>query len=92
MGSNEYNLDGTIHAEVNAVNSLKYQFNKKVVNIIIIRTNKTATSLLCSKPCNNCIKTINKILEKKNYQLNKCYYVNYSGEIEYYKKSNFYIL
>ena len=50
--------------------------------------NKTATSLLCSKPCQNCVDGVWTTLKNKNYKLNKFYYINYSGEVEYYKLSN----
>lgn len=68
------------------MNSLKYTRKKKKVDIIVFRTNKTASSLLCSKPCNNCIKGVYNTLYHKNYKLNKFYYVNYDGEIEILNK------
>ena len=87
-GVNEYNLDNTIHAEMNAMKSLKKQIKTKKVDIIIFRTNKTASSILCSKPCQNCINGICKTFKQKNYKLNKLYYINYDGDVEYYKSSN----
>lgn len=86
-GVNEYNLNNTIHAEMNAMKSLKKQIKTKKVDIIVFRTNKTASSILCSKPCQNCINGIWKTLIQKNYKLNKLYYINYDGEVEYYKSS-----
>ena len=71
---------------MNAVKSLKYREKKKKVDIVVFRTNKTATSLLCSKPCCNCIKGVYNTLHRKNYKLNKFYYVNYEGEIEILSK------
>jgi len=70
------------------VKSLKKQIKTKKVDIIVFRTNKTATSLLCSKPCQNCINGVWNSLKNKNYKLNKFYYINYLGEVEYYKTSN----
>lgn len=84
---NEYNTNNTIHAEMNAVKSLKCQLKTKKVDIIVFRTNKTATSILCSKPCQNCIKGVKKTFIEKNYKLNRFYYINYDGEVEYYKSS-----
>jgi hypothetical protein len=73
---------------MNAVKSLKYQIKTKKVDIIVFRTNKTATSILCSKPCQNCINGVSKTLNQKNYKLNRFYYINYDGDVEYYKSSN----
>ena len=73
---------------MNAVKSLKYQLKTKKVNIVVFRTNKTASSLLCSKPCKNCIYGVLNELHSKNYKLNKFYYFDYDGYVQYYKKSN----
>jgi hypothetical protein len=85
---NEYNKNNTVHAEMNAVKSLKYQIKTKKVNIIVFRTNKTASSILCSKPCQKCVDGVWNSLVEKNYKLNRFYYINYDGEVEYYKPSN----
>jgi cytidine deaminase len=86
-GVNEYNTNNTVHAEMNAVKSLKKRIKTKKVDIIVFRTNKTASSLLCSKPCQNCVNGVWKTLSQKNYKLNKFYYINYDGDVEYYKCS-----
>lgn len=49
------------------------------VNLIVFRTNNSASSLLMSKPCKKCINCINKTLEYKNYKLKKLWYTDSNG-------------
>ena len=72
--------------------SLKYTNRKKKVDIIVFRTNKTGTSILWSKPCINCVKSVYNTLNKKNYRLKKFYYINQFGQVEYYTSSTLPIL
>ena len=64
-----------MHAEVNAVNNLPYNFKKKLkkVNIIVCRINNNK-QLLMAKPCNNCVTYIKNKLIAKKYKLNRLWF------------------
>lgn len=84
VGINQYNIDkkfNTIHAEVDAANKLPFQQKKVTVDFLVCRINNNGTKFLMAKSCNNCVKTINYILKKKNYKLNRIYYTNQEGHI-----------
>ena len=85
-GINEYNVDGikTIHAEVNASKKVKKSDNIKKIIFVVYRTNKTGTSLLCSKPCKHCLKTAFFSLKKKNYIIDRLYFFNKYHKLSFY--------
>ena len=62
------------------MNKLKHAKKEKHINLIIFRTNSKGDSLLMSKPCNNCIKTIYSTLKYKNYKLKKIWYTDSNGD------------
>lgn len=77
-GHNKYTnidriLNKSTHAEVDAINNLKNTRIKKKINIYVLRVNRTG-NLCYSKPCDNCVSYMNKILIKRNYKINKIYY------------------
>jgi hypothetical protein len=92
FGYNQYNISNnacyeyndSIHAEVACVQKLKKCHKKKNISLIVFRTNKTASSLLNSKPCYNCIKNIYSTLHFKNYKLINIWYTNNHGKFEKY--------
>jgi len=73
---------GTIHAEVDAMLRLPYQKNKKRIILAVFTTNKEGTILRMSKCCDNCLKSINIIANKKNYIIKDVYYIDEEGEIK----------
>lgn len=82
MGDSE-GVDPGIHAEHNALLKLKQSKNKKrleLVNLLVVRFSKT-NKLQSSKPCNNCIKIMESIPEKKGYKIQNIYYSNSDGNI-----------
>jgi deoxycytidylate deaminase len=71
-----YNINCTVHAEVNAVDKLKPRNrNKKLyeVNIMVIRVNNSG-ALCSSKPCENCLNYMRTVSVKKGYKIKKIYY------------------
>lgn len=91
IGYNKYNIDNrssiikpnNVHAEVDCCMKLKInKSSKKIkVNLIVFRTNKKKNRLLLAKPCNNCIKTMYYLIEKKGYILKGVYYTDENGNI-----------
>ena len=84
LGINYYNINkrnDTIHAEVDAINNLKYTKKRTKVNLFVFRSNKQGNTLTMSKPCDNCIKYIYKNINSKGYRLNKIYYTDFDGNI-----------
>ena len=82
-GLNWYNVDyknATIHAEVDALNKIKYSRKTKKIIIIVYRINNAGTKYLMSKPCDNCMKSIKETLEKKNYKLHRGYYTDNNSQ------------
>lgn len=92
FGYNQYNIcncasdnnKDNIHAEVDCMKKLKKCVKKTPINLIVFRTNNTGTSLLMSKPCTNCMNTINSTLEYKNYKLKKLWYTDTNGNFVKY--------
>jgi hypothetical protein len=88
IGVNLYNTDlnmsfkshtpQTIHAEHNAIYKLPYNHKKrrKVIDIIVFRTNKKGNSLLMSKSCQNCLTHLERGIINKNYKLRDFYYTD----------------
>lgn len=88
-GINKYNVDkkfGTIHAEVDAALKCPYQKKKKKVDIFVGRISKDGDKFLLAKPCCNCVKSLNYILKKKNYKINRIYYTEQNGNVSFLKK------
>ena len=79
-------INGTIpgiHAEHNALTKLKpIKYKKKLeqINILVIRVSKT-NKIQSSKPCNNCIRIMELIPERKGYKIQNIYYSNEEGNI-----------
>ena len=82
MGDSDGILPG-IHAEHNALTKLKpLKIKKKLeqINILVIRLSKT-NKIQSSKPCNNCIKVMETIPDKKGYKIQNIYYSDNEGNI-----------
>ena len=63
---------------------LRYNKNpekKKKVNLIVFRSNPKKNRLLMAKPCNNCIRTMYYLIEKKGYILKGVFYTDENGSI-----------
>ena len=69
-----------IHAEVDCVKSLKKCEKITPLNIVVFRTNNKGDKLMMAKPCENCLKTIDFTLKKKNYKLKKLMFSNENSE------------
>ena len=90
FGVNQYNISNkassndcdSIHAEVDCVKQLKKMRKLTHINLIIFRTNNCGTALMMSKPCDNCLKTIDNTLYKKNYRLKTLYYTDNNSIIK----------
>lgn len=81
---NQYDL-GTIHAEENAIRKLPTLPRKsrlKKVDILVIRTTKQGR-LGCSRPCMNCLMTMNNWLPEKGYSVGTVYFSEDDGEISH---------
>ena len=72
----------TVHAEVDAMLKLPIQKNKKKINLAVFTTNKEGTILRMSKCCDNCLKSIQIISKKKNYIIQKIYYIDENGNLD----------
>ncbi len=70
-----------VHAEVDCVEKLKYSEKCVPINIAVFRTNNKGDTLMMSKPCENCLKTMQSTLKYKNYKLKKIYYTDDEGNI-----------
>ena len=83
-GMNYYNVDSnhsTIHAEVDAVNHLRYTTKKTKVNLFVFRTNPKGNRLMMAKPCDHCMNYIYANVERKGYRLHRIYYTDWGGDI-----------
>lgn len=77
----------SLHAEVDAIKKLPINKNKKKnkINIFVFRISRSKKhNLVMSRCCNNCINSLYKISEEKNYRIKNIYYTNDNGEIEKY--------
>lgn len=91
FGHNQYNINykacennnDCIHAEVDCVFKLKKSEKPSPINILVFRTNNQGDKKMMAKPCENCLKTINFTLKRKNYKLKKLCYTDENGEIIY---------
>ena len=89
FGVNQYNINNnasdsicdSLHAEVDCVNRLKKMEKITNINLVVFRTNNCGNNLFMSKPCENCLRTINFTLYKKNYKLKSIYYTNNDSTI-----------
>ena len=82
MGDSD-GLEPGIHAEHNALLKLKpIKIKKKLetINLLVVRFSKTS-KIQSSKPCNNCIKIMSEIPEKKGYKIQNIYYSDGFGNI-----------
>jgi hypothetical protein len=70
---------GTVHAEVDAMLKLPYQKKKKRISLAIYTTNRLGNTLCMSKCCQNCLKSIGIIAKRKNYIVNRIYYIDEKG-------------
>lgn len=85
-GINYYNIDDkytSIHAEVNAVQKLPPTQKRIKVDVFVFRTNRKGNILTMSKPCDNCMNYIHKNLAMKGYRLNRIYYTDFQGYLQY---------
>jgi deoxycytidylate deaminase len=85
FGYNKYEMTlnhGTIHAEVDAMLKLPYQKKVKRINLAVFTTNRDGTTLRTSKCCQNCLKSIDIIAKRKNYIVNRIYYINEEGNLK----------
>jgi deoxycytidylate deaminase len=73
---------GTIHAEVDAMLKLPYQKKTKRISLAVFTTNRDGTILRMSKCCQNCLKSINVIAKRKNYIINRIYYIDEDGQLK----------
>ncbi len=72
-----------IHAEVDALNKLnniKSKNKLQNINLIVIRLSKK-NKLQSSKPCINCLNTLNHLPKKKGYRIKNIYYSNHDDTI-----------
>jgi hypothetical protein len=81
-GQNHYKRDNisSIHAEVAALNNLRYSHYLKYIDLVVIRINKSG-NLCNSKPCSNCVKFMNTILIKRRYKISNIYYSDENSNI-----------
>ena len=82
-GINYYNIDGKYnsqHAEISAVRHLPDTTKRTKVDVIVLRTNRRGNCLMMAKPCDNCLKYINKNITIKGYKLRRIYYTDEKGE------------
>ena len=88
VGINKYNINknnDTIHAEVDCIQNLKISKQKilKKIDLFVFRTNPKGNKLMMAKPCSNCLEYIHKNIQKKGYKLNRIYFTNEHGKLEY---------
>jgi hypothetical protein len=80
---NERGDDPGLHAECDVLGKLiplKYKRKLEPINLLVIRLSKT-NKIQSSKPCNNCIKNMKVIPEKKGYKLQYIYYSDGEGNV-----------
>ena len=83
FGFNQYHRYNTTHAEVDCMNRLKKMEKLTDISIIVFRTNNQGDSLLMSKPCDNCMRSIRHTLHWKNYRLKNLYYTDNNKFIKF---------
>ena len=74
---------GTTHAEIDAINHLPPQSNKKKlinIDILVIRTSNCG-KIGMSKPCLHCILSMQTLPQKKGYLIKNIFYSNENGNI-----------
>ena len=81
MNKASYENKDCVHAEVDCVEKLKHSEKCVPINIAVFRKNNKGDSLMMSKPCENCLRTIESTLKYKNYKLKKIYYTDHEGNI-----------
>lgn len=72
-----------MHAEEDALNKLKTNKNGKRIgiNMVVVRLTKNNV-LQTSKPCDQCIRKMREITEKKGYRMMDVYYSDGANKIE----------
>ena len=86
FGVNKYKdvggLEPTIHAEIDVLSKLPTIKNKKLthINILVVRFTKYR-QIVASKPCHDCVNTMNKLPESKGYKLHRIYYSDSYGNV-----------
>ena len=92
VGYNQYNVGDfnglfydSLHAEVDAMTKLKPNRKGKLkkINLFVFRINNFG-DFRNSKCCDNCIKSIFKISQKKNYKVNNIYFTESENNIVKY--------
>ena len=82
FGYNKYEMTldhGTVHDEVDYMLKFPYQKKMKRINLAVFTTNRDGTILRMSKCCSNCLKSIDIIAKRKNYIVDKIYYIDEEG-------------
>jgi cytidine deaminase len=79
--SNVVKRHSTIHAEVDAINHLRYTTKRTKVNLFVFRTNPKGNRLMMAKPCEHCMKYIYTNIQRKGYRLHRIYYTDWDGDI-----------
>jgi hypothetical protein len=90
-GENHYDKfysDDSTHAEVHACqkvaqkyNDKKHKKNKKVFNLIVVRTSRSGSNLGNSRLCERCVLDIEKISNNSGIKIKKIYYSTENGDI-----------
>lgn len=75
--------DPGLHAEQDVLEKLaplKYKKKLENIHLLVVRLSKT-NKIQSSKPCNNCIRWMKIIPEKKGYKLQNIYYSDGDGNL-----------
>ena len=92
-GINEYQVDGkngTIHAEINATQSIERNNRKKKKKIYfcVLTTNRLkGTIFRTSRPCFHCLKNSFNGCLRKGYIIKRYYFFNECNRLNYYTMS-----
>ena len=76
----------SIHAEMSAIKKHYHKNTKaktklKKINMLVIKTGFHDNRLTMSKPCHNCLLSMEKLSAKKGLKVNKIYYSDLDGNI-----------
>ena len=90
-GENHYNTfttNDSVHAEIDACKKVAWKHrdkskkkNKKVYNLVVIRTSKSGSNLGMSRLCERCVLNVNNLPNNSGIKIKKIYYSDESGEI-----------
>jgi hypothetical protein len=90
VGHNQYNIGKfngifyeSVHAEIDAMNKLKYNKSKKLkkINLFVFRVNNNG-NIMNAKCCENCVNGISEIARIKRYNIKTIYYTGEYNNIE----------